>query len=60
MPVLKSVDRVGVINYRRISILPNFAKAFEQILYQEIHKYIVNIGLTCQPITMNLSLADGL
>lgn len=37
VPVFRSGDRDGTTNYRPISILHDFAKVFEQILYQEIY-----------------------
>ena len=36
IPILKDGDSSLAANYRPISILPNFAKAFEKILYQHL------------------------
>ena len=39
VPIFKSVKRDGPGNYRPISILSAFARIFEKLLYEQLHKY---------------------
>lgn len=41
-PVFKKGDNAIICNYRQISILSNFAKVFEQCLYQDIYYSVKN------------------
>lgn len=47
-PVLKSGEPNDVLNYRAISIISNFAKLLEIILYKDIYSNIRNILSPCQ------------
>lgn len=47
-PVFKSGDVKDVANYRPISILNNFSKVFESVIYNNINPHILNSISDCQ------------
>ena len=48
MPVHKKKEKGDKTNYRRVSILPNFSKIYEKLIYNQIFDYFDEILLPSQ------------
>jgi hypothetical protein len=39
-PIFKKVNKSEISNYRQISLLTSFSKAFEKVIYKELYYYV--------------------
>ena len=47
LPVFKSEDPQYFVNYRPISLLPNFSKIFEKVVYNQFIEFIERLEILC-------------